>query len=225
MNKTEIFIESATLKHNGKYDYSLVNYVNNYTKVNIICSEHGIFEQTPSHHILRTQGCKKCSDIKLSSSKTSNSIDFINKSKKLYGNKYDYSDTEYIDAKTKVDIYCNEHNNIFSMTPNNHLSGQICSLCSGRILNTHTFIEKSINIHKDKYDYSSVEYEHSQKYVKIICKEHGEFLQKPYDHIQGSGCINCNSLFSKGEVFIMKFIDTENINYIHQHTFENCKYK
>ena len=42
-NNTENFIERATLKHNGKYDYSKVDYKNNYTKVCIICPEHGEF--------------------------------------------------------------------------------------------------------------------------------------------------------------------------------------
>ncbi len=223
MDKRKIFIERSKLKHNDKYDYSLVDYINSNKKVKIICKDHGVFEQTPNHHILRGQGCKKCSDIRLSSLKTSNSIEFINKSIKLYGDKYDYTNVIYKDAKTKVDIYCKGHNIMFSMNPNNHLSGQVCSLCSGCVLNTNIFIEKSNNIHKNKYDYSLVKYEHSQKYVRIICKKHGDFLQKPNDHIQGAGCIKCS--FSKGENFIMNYMNDNNINYIHQYSFDDCKYK
>ena len=50
------FIEKANLVHNNKYDYSLVNYINNKTKIKIICKLHGIFEQTPDSH-LRGRGC------------------------------------------------------------------------------------------------------------------------------------------------------------------------
>ena len=56
---TEQFITESQKIHNNKYDYSLVNYINAHTKVTIICSEHGKFEQTPNHH-LRGCGCQKC---------------------------------------------------------------------------------------------------------------------------------------------------------------------
>ena len=56
---TENFIEKAKQIHGNKYDYSLVEYKNNKTKVKIICPIHGIFEQTPNCH-LRLQGCPKC---------------------------------------------------------------------------------------------------------------------------------------------------------------------
>lgn len=202
MTKTEIFIEKSVSKHNNKYDYSLVEYINSTTKVKIICKEHGLFEQTPNHHIQRGQGCRKCGDIRLSISKTSNTEVFIEKSKKIHGNKYDYSKSVYKTAILKIDIICKEHNELFTITPNAHLNGMGCPLCSGSRLNTDIFIQRSIEIHKDKYDYSLVEYKHSQKYVKIICKKHGEFLQKPNEHLKGKGCINCISLDT--DIFIEK---------------------
>lgn len=54
----EEFIEKVNERHNYKYDYSRVVYKNNNTKVQIICPEHGIFEQTPRGHL--TYGCPKC---------------------------------------------------------------------------------------------------------------------------------------------------------------------
>jgi hypothetical protein len=53
MNKgdgIEIFTQKSNIVHFYKYDYSLVEYINNKTKVKIICKEHGIFEQTPGNH-------------------------------------------------------------------------------------------------------------------------------------------------------------------------------
>ena len=58
----EEFTNKANLIHENKYDYSLVEYINNRTKVKIICSIHGEFEQTPSDHLLRL-GCPKCGNI------------------------------------------------------------------------------------------------------------------------------------------------------------------
>ena len=53
------FINKANKIHNGKYDYSKVNYVNDRTKVCIICPKHGEFWQAPNKH-LKGQGCPKC---------------------------------------------------------------------------------------------------------------------------------------------------------------------
>jgi len=57
------FIDDANKTHNNKYDYSLVNYVNNKTKVEIICPEHKIFKQSPIDHI-RGCGCPTCKSSK-----------------------------------------------------------------------------------------------------------------------------------------------------------------
>lgn len=53
------FIEKGTQLHNGKYDYSNVDYINSRTKVNIICPIHGVFEQKADSHI-RGNGCRLC---------------------------------------------------------------------------------------------------------------------------------------------------------------------
>ena len=55
----EQFIEDARKVHGDKYDYSLVDYKNNKTKVKIVCPKHGEFWQTPSNHI-KGQGCPMC---------------------------------------------------------------------------------------------------------------------------------------------------------------------
>ena len=59
----EEFISKSKLIHGDKYDYSLVDYVNNSTKIKIICQIHGIFEQTPHAH-LKNQGCPACKESK-----------------------------------------------------------------------------------------------------------------------------------------------------------------
>lgn len=56
----EEFVETATNIHNNKYDYSLVEYVNNRTKVKIVCPIHGVFYKTPVTHIHQKQGCPTC---------------------------------------------------------------------------------------------------------------------------------------------------------------------
>ncbi len=60
-------------------------------------------------------------------------------------------------------------------------------------LTTELFIEKAKIIHKNKYDYSSVKYLQNKIKVIIICPEHGNFLQRPNDHLSGYGCRKCHS--------------------------------
>ena len=119
----EEFIKRANEVHNGKYDYSKVEYVNNRTKVCIICKEHGEFWQTPDKHILRKHGCPICGG---SAKRTTES--FINDAKKVHGDKYDYSKSEYNGTHTPLIIICPIHGE-FSQAPNDHLHGQGCPHC------------------------------------------------------------------------------------------------
>ncbi|MCK9417576.1 hypothetical protein M0Q97_13120 [Candidatus Dojkabacteria bacterium] len=118
----ESFIEKSKFIHNSKYDYSLVNYINNRTKIKIICPLHGVFEQVPVSHI-RGYGCPSCANCK-----KSNNIEFKEKAILLHGVKYDYSHINYINAKTKIKIICPVHGS-FEQTPNKHLLGEGCPNC------------------------------------------------------------------------------------------------
>jgi len=123
--------------------------------------------------------------------------EFIKRSKVVHGDKYDYNFANYTHSKTKVKIVCREHG-IFEQRPNDHLNGQGCSKCKAENLsvnqtsNTDDFISKAKVVHGDKYDYNFVNYSRSQIKVKIICPEHGEFLQTPNSHLNGCGCNRCS---------------------------------
>ena len=73
-----------------------------------------------------------------------------------------------------------------------------------RKLTTEEFIEKARQVHGDKYDYSKVEYKKAQEKVCIICPEHGEFWQKPYNHLNGNNCPECVRNIWTTEKFIEK---------------------
>jgi len=219
----ENFIQKAKNIHNNKYDYSKVEYINNHTKVCIICPEHGEFWQTPGSH-LSGCGCKKCYNKIQSKSKLSSLNKFIEKAKKVHGDKYNYSKVEYIDSQTKVCIICPEHGE-FWQTPNNHLRGQGCIKCfnnkrgNSQKSSTDKFIEKSIAIHGDTYDYSKVQYINISTKVCIICKIHGEFLIRPDHHLTSkSGCPQCKE--SHLETEISNLLKKHNIKFERQKTFK-----
>ena len=125
---TESFISKAKLVHNDIYDYSLVEYVNSKTKVDIICPVHGKFKQAPNNH-LSGGGCEKCGEARTGLSKRSNTHEFVCKAKKLHIAPYQYNKVNYINAITNVIVTCAKHGD-FSVTPNSHLSGQGCPDCA-----------------------------------------------------------------------------------------------
>ena len=189
------FIERAKEIHGDKYDYSKVEYKNSSTKVCIICPEHGEFWQVPNSH-LNGNGCRKCKYDEYKEKRSKTFEEFVNQAKEVHGDKYDYSKVEYKNNHTKVCIICPEHGE-FWQTPKNHLNSQGCMKCKlkeqGKRLKytTEKFIEKAKQVHGDIYDYSKVNYVDSHTKVCIICPEHGEFWQKPDNHLNGWGCKKC----------------------------------
>ena len=123
------FIFKARKVHGDKYDYSKVEYISSQTKVKIICPEHGAFEQTPAMH-LSENGCPKCGIIKAHPFKSTN--EFIEDAKRIHGDKYDYSKTEYSSVFESIVITCLKHGD-FNQTPNSHLHGHGCPRCSHHI--------------------------------------------------------------------------------------------
>ncbi len=201
---TNTFIIKAKQFHGDKYDYSLVNYIGAKETVKIICSTHGIFEQTPDKHY-QYSGCRKCSGRHIP---TTN--EFIEKAKKIHSDKYDYSLVEYQTSNMKIKIICPIHGE-FEQTPASHLRGSGCwdcgfsSRCDKSRSNISDFINKAKKIHGDKYDYSLFEYFGNNSKSKIICNKHGEFEQTPHNHLKGHGCPHCRE--SKGEKIDSSKID------------------
>ena len=220
---TNEFIANAIKIHDIEYDYSLVKYENMKTKVDIICHKHGIFSPSPESHLNKKTKCPKCVNIVRGLNDRKNIDEFINTAIKIHDNKYNYSKFVYSTAMTKSIIICNVCNNEFSQSPNKHLKGQGCIICSGcQHSNISEFINKSKNIHDDKYDYSKFLYINANKKSTIICNKCNEsFQQSAHDHLRGRGCLNCS--ISKGEERIKLFLKNNDINYVAEHKFNSCK--
>ena len=211
---TEDFIAKSREVHGDRYDYSKVEYVNSKTKVCIICPIHGEFWQIPSSH-LNGQGCRKCGFLNTAKKRKASTVRFIFKAKIKHGDRYDYSKVEYVNIDTKICIVCPEHGE-FWQTPYNHLKGCQCPKCMGKTTtNTADFIKKALRLHRDRYDYSKVEYKNSQTKVCIICPEHGEFWQTPNNHLRGQGCPICNNGFNK--LYKLSLLNKEDLLHMSSH--------
>lgn len=191
----ETFIVRANEVHGNKYDYSKVVYVNSGTKISIICPEHGEFRQIPNNH-LRGAGCPACAGKMKKDTET-----FINAARQVHGDKYDYSKVEYKTNKDKVCIICPEHGE-FWQAPAGHLKGAGCPECSElKPITVNVFKERSAAVHDNKYDYSRVQFDRVSEKVRIICPEHGEFLQVARDHMNGRGCPKCAGKYMDTDFF------------------------
>jgi hypothetical protein len=208
MEKMNKFLDKCKNVHGNKYDYSLVNYVNNKTKVVIICPTHGEFEQTPDKHINSKQGCPKCSNTYKLTKK-----DFIDRSNKIHNNTYVYSNVNYINANTKVNITCQKHG-VFKQRPSAHINGNGCPKCIGKNKTNEEVIKEFIDIHGNKYNYSKVNYINTITPLKIICPIHGEFEQTYNTHKKGHGCPNCVGRNKTTEEFIKE------CNIIHKNKYD-----
>ena len=194
---TEKFIQESKIIHGDKYDYSKAIYVTNKTKVIITCNQHGEFLQLAGCH-LNGNGCKKCAYDILSQQRKGTTIEFIENSKEIHGDTYDYSKTTYTNSKADVTIICKIHGD-FEQNASNHLKGNGCKKCAEKLrgekqtCSNTEFLEKIIKVHGDKYDYSKTDYINCRTNITIICKIHGEFLQLPSHHLNGSGCKKCSN--------------------------------
>ena len=220
---TEAFINDAISVHGNKFDYSKVEYVNNKTKVCIICPIHGEFWQTPQEHLIGCGGCPTCAKLIRINKKTYSKENFINKAKIIHGDKFDYSKVEYVNNRTKVCIICPQHGE-FWQTPNSHLQGEGCPNCrKSKKMAQETFIKKAKKVHGDKYDYSKVNYVNSQTKVCIICPQHGEFWQTPNSHLSGKGCKECANEYKKRNKYTTRDI-IKKFKKIHGDYFDYSKF-
>ena len=206
-NKVE-FINKAKIKHNNKYDYSLVEYNGSKIKVKINCNVHGIFEQQPVEH-LSGRGCRQCSNDRFRDTLP----DFKNKSNLTHNNKYDYSLVDYENSCTPVDIICSEHG-IFKQTPNNHISKKNdCPSCSL------------------KYDKSEREVKDFIKSLDIFFIENTRDIIKPLEldiyipskniAIEYNGLHWHSELYINNEYHLNKTIECEKQNIQLIHIFED----
>ena len=208
---TEVFVERLQKLYGNAYDYSDIVYVKSNIKTDIICKKHGKFSVRPND-ILRGHGCPKCANEARKEKLACTKESFLLKAREVHGWKYDYSKVEYNGNDIKVCIICPEHGE-FWQTPHSHLNGRGCPICgkekriAKRTDTSENFISRARKVHGDKYDYSRVVYKNSMEKVCIICPTHGEFWQRPVDHLHNHGCAKCSGV---GKFSTEEFIKVSN---------------
>jgi predicted nucleic acid-binding Zn-ribbon protein len=219
---TQEFIKKAEQVHGNKYDYNKVDYIGANKKVEIICQKHGVFLQKPGDHLFG-KGCSLC--------KTEARYDvneFIDRAKKVHGDKYDYSKVNYIGREKKVEIICPEHGSFWQLA-SSHTTGFGCFKCGcdkskeTKIKDTNWFINRAKNIHGDTYDYSKSDYKGKESQIEIICSIHGSFWQLAGNHIHGAGCLKCGQDKIKKSLTFTTQDFIENAKKVHGNKYDYSK--
>jgi predicted RNA-binding Zn-ribbon protein involved in translation (DUF1610 family) len=147
--------------------------------------------------------------------------EFIRRAKRVHGEKFDYSKTNYVSQMTPVTFVCRECGKEITTTPANHLRGRGCRHCAnihkwdGRRITTEEFIRRAKEVHGNTYSYDNFVYLGSLTPSMVTCREHGDFPVKPNEHLRGCGCPRCGVERQRRAIRSMNhgvgYFDLENI--------------
>lgn len=229
MTKDEL-ISKYREKYNKLYDYSLVpDNVTYNTKIILKCSKmhpwgepHGRFTVQVGKHLLRGDGCTKCSG-KYKRTKE----DFVKEATFIHKGLYSYDDFVWRGTDKNGIIHCTRHNLDFEMTPNHHLCGQGCPKCryektsKTKTKSQEQFVQELKEIYGDLYGISQVVYKDNKTDVCLICKEHGKFWRTPNALLRGHSCQTCGILHSiESRTYTNeKFIELANVKFNYEYDY------
>ena len=212
-------------KYGDVYDLSKAIYVNSKTKLELTCKEHQIAFKMNLGNLMRgNQGCYKCRKEITNTEELKSAI--ISKHGK---GRYDLSKVVFKKRSQKVDIGCNFCGCWYKQRIGNILYGYGCNNCSWlekskKSANKYgkLFIEKSILLYGNRYDYSKVNYVTAKTKVKVFCNKHKKyFFINPDNHLNGGGCKWCN--IPRGENLVIRFLEKRNILFKHETSIKGCR--
>ena len=150
---------------------------------------------------------------------------YFKKLEERLGDRFDLSKVKFNVCNDKITLVCKKCGSERIVILSNALKHNIC--CSNiRCKNEAKrlkFEEQGRTKWGDQFDYSRVNYVHTEKKVEIICRACNKcFMQTPHSHLKGSGCPICNGSISEKE--IAWFLLYNNIDFIKEYSIPNSKY-
>lgn len=124
---------------------------------------------------------------------------FINRCNTKHNFKFDYTKTDWVNAKTPVTIICPVHGE-FTQLPQDHYSSKTgCPKCGAEKLKHHpnkitqeAFIDECSKQHIGFYTYENTVFDGVLKPVIVTCPVHGDFSIHARSHLNGKGfCPKC----------------------------------
>lgn len=204
-SNTDTFVAKAKAIHGDRLNFEKTVYgANNKEKVVVTCPTHGDFSIKPNS-ILNGQGCSICGKQRGGAARRKDQTQFLAAAANVHGDRYDYSLVEYVNSFTPVKIVCKLHG-AFEQKPAYHINSKAgCPKCGvtrandAKLITFEEFVRQARAVHGDSYEYPEQVLTGTKGDVRIICREHGEFTQRPNNHTNGAGCPKCWSGTSKWE--------------------------
>lgn len=177
--------------YKSQYTYEKLIYSRHPNRLLVVtCRIHGDFRSTTTK-LLSGEGCPFCQQQKAYNKEFAQ---FMGSMIQLFGEKYDFSEVEYIDRFSTVTVRCPKHGE-FKRHVYDLKRGIGCPKCDGvskRIAPTTEIVKERIDtIYEGKYDTSEIEYTDSRAKIKLTCPEHGVFYKRSKDLMKGMACPRC----------------------------------
>ena len=195
----------------------LDSYVNTHAKLRVKHNKCGnIYKLQPSSFLTG----HRCPDCSGKHQKTN--AEFKQEIYDLVGDEYTFLDT-YVNNSTKIKIRHNKCGNVYKTKPNTFLLGSRCPYCAGYMKKTDAQFKKEVfDLVGDEYTFLNA-YVNNKTKLRVKHNKCGYVYKvTPTDFFhKHNRCSYCNS--PKGETIITKLLDTLNINYEPQKTFDDLR--
>lgn len=185
---TEEFIELCKIRHNNFYIYNTetIGFVNNTSRIKVICPIHGEFEIIAGYHLHGGKCCLcnpngKKNFVKCNNLKYKTDEELINQLKQIHGDNYDLSNVHVCRMTDCIHPACKRHNVELNIRLRDFIRGKGCNLCGieksreKRKYPIEKYIETCNKIYNNVYDYSEISYNSLRDYIYPICPIHGKF--------------------------------------------------
>lgn len=199
----EEFLARAQSIHGSRYDYSEASYQGQNKKVIIKCKEHGPFSQTPDSH-LGGRGCPECGRKAIGDNSRLSHDEFLQRLLEL-NTGYGLDEVRYESMSKHITLVCKEHGRFSAQAGNVLYRKSGCPKCAVESngkrsrKSFESYVNRARAVHGERFEYLGVEYENAQAYLRVYCREHGEFRQSAQDHLRGIGCQKCSKpMFDHG---------------------------
>jgi hypothetical protein len=187
------FIQKSTNLFGNRFEY-LSDYKSCHDLIELKCIEHNkIFKVSARNHLRSVTGsCHKCKTNHIKNIKNVEQEYFINKSKSIFNDKFNYSKTIYKNKKDKITLICNSHNYEFEIEPKSHYYSNSggCIECNNEIKN-RVLLNEIINKYNNKFNFSTIQLKLTKNKVQIIkcnvCNNNVKMCLTKFDGV----CSNC----------------------------------
>lgn len=170
------------------YDYSNSVY-NGFSKpIDINCKRHGIYSVVYLNRI-KGAGYGECPSCTYELERSKLLSDFVVKAKEIHGDKYDYSYIrDYTNCKEDVAIYCNQCDDLFNQTPDNHLQNKGCPTCNSvSMYSKRLYVEHAVKNYDNKINLYLIEvFNDNEMFFKVgvtmktLNERFGSDIHMPY---------------------------------------------